>query len=114
MIATVLIPFGAFAIYAFEGAYGLIAVQAEDARLQEDIRKVEARLTETPEDWRGWSVIAPVYRSRGQFDKAGDAFANAIQFKPDLTDEERSLWQSDRVELMFMKGQGQCRAMLRL
>lgn len=107
LLAVLFIPLGAFSVYAFHGAYGLIAIQAEDAELKQSIAKVEARLAISPEDWRGWSVIAPVYRSRGQFDKASDAFANAIKFKTDITAEERSQWQSDRVELMFMKGEGQ-------
>lgn len=107
ILAMVFIPFGAFGVYAFNGAYGLIAIQADDEELQQSIAKVQQRLQETPEDWRGWSVIAPVYRSRGQFDKAIEAFGNAIKYKDGITAEERSLWQSDRVELMFMKGEGQ-------
>lgn len=106
ILAVVFIPFGAFGIYAFQGAYGLIEIQADDALLKENIRQVEARLAATPTDWRGWGVIAPVYRSRGQFDKASEALANAIKYKTDISDDERARWQADRVELMYMKGQG--------
>ena len=43
------------------------------------IAKVEAHLAESPEDGRGWDVIAPVYLRLGRADDAANAYRNAIR-----------------------------------
>jgi len=43
------------------------------------IAKVEQHLAETPEDGRGWEVIAPVYLRLGRAEDAANAFRNAIR-----------------------------------
>ena len=40
---------------------------------------VEKRLAQHPEDGQGWEVIAPVYLRHGAYQKAADAYANAIR-----------------------------------
>lgn len=105
-VAVLAIPFGSLAIYAFNGAYALIEIQQDDAEVLQAVVKVEERLKAAPEDWRGWSVVAPVYRSRGAFDKADEAFANAVKFAPNLPADQKAEWVANRVELMSMKGEG--------
>lgn len=106
VVAVLAIPFGALAIYAFHGAYALIEIQRDDAEVLQAVVKVEERLKTAPEDWRGWSVVAPVYRSRGQFDKADEAFANAVKFAPNLPADQKAEWVANRVELLSMKNEG--------
>jgi len=38
--------------------------------LEEAVRKIEERLTATPDDLRGWTVIAPAYMQLGRYDDA--------------------------------------------
>lgn len=43
------------------------------------VAAVEARLATHPEEGQGWDVIAPVYFRMGRFDKAAEAYRNAIR-----------------------------------
>jgi cytochrome c-type biogenesis protein CcmH len=81
------IALGAGGLYAFYGAPGL-ADQPLEARLNAPVERqslgiqianVERRLRANPKDALGWTVIAPVYFNTGQFDKAADAYRQAIQ-----------------------------------
>jgi cytochrome c-type biogenesis protein CcmH len=53
----------------------------ERADLTRMIALVEARLRETPDDGKGWEVIAPVYLKVGRFADAATAYANAARLQ---------------------------------
>jgi cytochrome c-type biogenesis protein CcmH len=81
------IALGAAGLYAIYGAPSL-ADQPLEARLDAPVEQqpvgiqianVERRLRANPKDTMGWTVIAPVYLKRGQFDKAAKAYRRAIQ-----------------------------------
>lgn len=62
-------------------------VAAQSLDLDAAITSIEARLAQTPDDARGWSVIGPAYMQLGRF---GDA-ANAFRTLMDLTGETPAL-----------------------
>lgn len=43
------------------------------------VRRAEAHLADSPDDGRGWDVLAPVYFRAGEPDKAATAYRNAIR-----------------------------------
>ncbi len=43
------------------------------------IARIEAHLAGSPDDGKGWSVIAPVYMRLGRFDEAANAFRQALR-----------------------------------
>ena len=45
--------------------------------------RAERKLADNPQDDAGWKIIAPVYARLGQFDKAVQAYKNALKFFPD-------------------------------
>jgi cytochrome c-type biogenesis protein CcmH len=44
--------------------------------------EVERRLAASPDDGRGWSLVAPIYLQSGQSEKAVAAFRNALRLAP--------------------------------
>ena len=83
LIALIAIPALAVGIYTSVGNPE-IPDQPLKARLAarqpaDDIRtaiaKIEQHLATSPDDGKGWEVLAPVYMRLGQFDKAAHAFA---------------------------------------
>ncbi len=77
------------------GAYGLLgrpdlpdaplaerkADVASPAALEEAIAKIEAHLAATPDDARGWRVLAPVYMRMGRYDDAANAFRQLLRLE---------------------------------
>lgn len=55
--------------------------QPDKAGIEELVAKVEAQLRKSPEDGRGWDVIAPIYLRLQRFDDAANAFAQAIRLQ---------------------------------
>ena len=53
--------------------------QLASAQVQTLISQVETRLRESPQDGKGWDVIAPVYFKVGRFADAANAFQQAIR-----------------------------------
>jgi cytochrome c-type biogenesis protein CcmH len=53
-------------------------VAAQNLDLDTAIAQIEARLATTPDDARGWSVIAPAYIELGRYDDAVTAFRRVI------------------------------------
>lgn len=85
--AFILLPLGAVLLYLTLGSPQLPG-QPLAARLQapdeansiaSQIARVEQHLEQTPDDGRGWEVIAPVYMRLGRFDDAVRAWRNAIR-----------------------------------
>lgn len=91
IFATALVPVAAIAVYALSGAPGLpsqpLAARRQappvSADVQNLVKAVEARLKETPDDGRGWEVIAPVYLRLARYDDAASAYRQALKFNGD-------------------------------
>jgi cytochrome c-type biogenesis protein CcmH len=85
--ALVLFPLGAIGLYLVLGSPGLpgeplaarLQVPAEQRSLASLVTQVEAHLARSPEDGRGWEVLAPVYMRLGRFEEAVTARRNALR-----------------------------------
>lgn len=82
-----IVPVAAMALYVWLGSPNLpsqpIATRtpppAEDAQITDLISRVEAQLKTTPNDGRGWEVIAPIYLRMKRYDPAAYAFSQSIR-----------------------------------
>ena len=89
VLAVATIPLIAFALYAALGRpdvpdtpFAGRAVDVKSAQgLEAAIAKIEAHLAASPDDGRGWEVVAPVYMRLGRFDDAANAFRQALRLK---------------------------------
>ena len=54
---------------------------ASPAALEEAIAKIEAHLAATPDDARGWRLLAPVYMRMGRYDDAANAFRQLLRLE---------------------------------
>jgi cytochrome c-type biogenesis protein CcmH len=85
--ALVGIPVLSLTLYLGLGAPGLpgqpLAARLSEPAQADDIEiliaRVEEHLAGSPEDGRGWEVIAPVYLRLGRAEDSADAFRNAIR-----------------------------------
>jgi cytochrome c-type biogenesis protein CcmH len=85
--AAAAIPVAAIALYLAVGSPALpgrpyasrIDEPVEQATAADLVAKVEAHLRQSPDDGRGWDVLAPVYMRMGQFSQAADAYDRAIR-----------------------------------
>jgi cytochrome c-type biogenesis protein CcmH len=81
------VPLLTLALYVAYGSPGMPATVASAARGQAElvsmIAQVETRLRHTPDDGRGWEVIAPVYLKLGRFADAAAAYTNAARLLGD-------------------------------
>ena len=48
----------------------MAAARAESQALEQAIAKIESHLAKTPDDVKGWEVLAPVYMRLGRFEAA--------------------------------------------
>jgi cytochrome c-type biogenesis protein CcmH len=62
--------------------------------LEQAVARIEAQLKETPEDMRGWTVIAPVYMQMGRYDAAADAIRRIIAAEGPTADRETDLGEA--------------------
>jgi cytochrome c-type biogenesis protein CcmH len=105
LVAVVLVPVGALALYLRLGAPdlpsqplaerlerahagGAVQTGAQGQSIDAMIARVEAYLEQHPDDGRGWEVIAPVYMRTGNFDAAVKARANALRLLGATADRE--------------------------
>lgn len=92
----------AFGLYALLGSPNLPSqplaarpeVQAQRMTVNEAIAKIEAQLTKTPDDLRGWTVIGPAYMQLGRFADAAKAFRRVLDLSPATADSETNLAQA--------------------
>jgi cytochrome c-type biogenesis protein CcmH len=85
--AAAAIPVAAIALYLVVGSPSLpgrpyasrISEPVEQASAADLVAKVEAHLRQSPDDGRGWDVLAPVYMRMGEFQQAEDAYERAIR-----------------------------------
>lgn len=87
LAALTLLPLGAIAVYGSLGSPTLpdaplaarLETPAPERSIESLIVQVEAHLERTPEDGRGWEVLAPVYMRLGRFGDAVKARRNALR-----------------------------------
>jgi cytochrome c-type biogenesis protein CcmH len=87
--AVPLLALGLYLVYGAPGRPGMphsevvegMARQQQlaSAQVQTLISQVETRLRESPQDGKGWDVIAPVYFKVGRFGDAANAFQQALR-----------------------------------
>ncbi|HEY9012390.1 MAG TPA: c-type cytochrome biogenesis protein CcmI [Devosia sp.] len=103
LVATALLAFGA---YSFLGHPDLPALplaertQPAEINLDDAIARIEAQLQKTPDDIRGWTVIAPVYMQQGRFADAANAYRRVIALGAPTADLETNLGEA----LMMQNG----------
>ncbi len=85
--AVLAVPLASWGIYAAIGSPNLPA-QPLNARLDKNpaentifelVARAERHLEASPEDGRGWEVIAPIYQRIGRYQDAATAYGNAIR-----------------------------------
>lgn len=76
-------------------------VPPADFNLEDAIAKIETRLKQTPDDLRGWTVIAPAYMRLGRFADAAGALRHVIELDGATADRE-----TDLGEALMMQNQG--------
>lgn len=90
------------------GAYGVLGSPQLPARplatrpdvpplgidLDDAIARIEAQLAQTPDDLRGWTVIAPAYMQLGRFADAERAFRRIIALAGATADNETDLGEA--------------------
>lgn len=64
---------------------------AATAQIADAVSKVEARLAKSPDDVRGWKVLAPVYMRSGRYADAEKAFRRILALAPPTADAETDL-----------------------
>lgn len=104
LLATAVVAFGT---YSFLGnpdlpALPLAARTPPPAKLDLDdaIARIEARLQETPDDIRGWTVVAPVYMQQRRFADAATAYRRVIELSAPSAELETNLGEA----LMMQNG----------
>lgn len=71
---------------------------ASGMSLNDAIARVEARLAQSPNDLRGWKVIAPVYVKVGRYDEAVRAYQNILRLESPVSAKTKV----DLAEAMIM------------
>jgi cytochrome c-type biogenesis protein CcmH len=79
---------------------GRDAASESEVTLETAIETIEARLAETPDDLRGWTVIAPAYVQLGRYDDAVRALRRVNELAPPTADTLTDLAEA----LMMQKG----------
>ncbi len=93
-LILVAVPLAAFALYADLGRPDLpdapLAGRMANAKSAEGVEaalaRLEAHLIASPDDAKGWAVIAPVYMHLGRFDAAATAFAEILRLDGESAD----------------------------
>ena len=94
VLILVAVPLVALALYADLGRPDLpdapLAARVADAKSAEGVEaalaRLEAHLAASPDDAKGWAVIAPVYMHLGRFDAAATAFAEILRLDGESAD----------------------------
>lgn len=101
IVALVLLPIGAAALYAKLGSPQVpgeprsARVQTpQDRSIQSLIAQVEAHIERNPNDGRGWEVLAPVYLRLGRFDDAVKARRRSLELNGESADRQADLGEA--------------------
>lgn len=100
--ALVGIPILSLSLYLALGAPSLpdapLAARVQEAHAGSDVQslvaRVEAHLAQSPQDGRGWEVIAPVYLRLGRPQDAIHAYRNAIRILGSTADRQTALGEA--------------------
>ncbi len=109
-----LLPIGLVVVMAF-AAYGALGrpdlpaqpladrpeVRAQNLDLEAAVARIEQQLAQTPDDVRGWTVIAPAYMQMGRFADAEHAYRRILELSPATADTN-----ADLAEAMLMQNGG--------
>lgn len=76
------------------------AEAAQSLSVEDAVAKIEAQLEKTPDDIRGWTVIAPAYMQLGRYADAARALRKVIAAEGPTADRETDLGEA----LMMEKG----------
>ena len=76
-------------------------IAARTMDMDDAIARIEARLAETPDDVRGWQVIAPAYVELGRFADAAEAYRRVIALSGPTAD-----LQTDLAEALLLEAGG--------
>lgn len=101
--ATAAVAFGA---YAFLGNPDLPSAPlaerpGHEMTLEAAVEKVETQLTRTPDDVKGWTVVAPAYMELGRYAEAERAFRRVIELSGESADR-----LTDLAEAIMLKQGG--------
>lgn len=92
--ATAAVALLSFGVYGLLGHPDLPAVPLAERTgmtLEAAVARIEQQLLKTPEDLRGWTVVAPAYMELQRFDAAARAFARQIELDGPTAERETSL-----------------------
>ncbi len=100
---SILLPIASVGFYLAVGSPGLpsrphaerMQVSAEQASTEELVAKVEEQLRRTPEDGRGWEVLAPVYKRLMRFSDAANAYGQTIRLLGETPERLAGFAQSE-------------------
>lgn len=101
--ASAVLAFGAYSVLGSPDLPGMpLSERAErQMSLADAVARVEAQLLETPDDVRGWTVVAPVYMQLGRFGDAVTAYRRIIELSGATADSE-----TDLAEAIMMSAEG--------
>lgn len=100
VLSLLLVALLAFGIYSFLGNPQLPSVplagrsSVEPIDLKDAVAKIEARLKQSPDDLRGWTVIAPAYVQAGRLTDAVHAYRRINELAPPTADSETDLGEA--------------------
>ncbi|QJR20640.1 c-type cytochrome biogenesis protein CcmI [Pelagibacterium halotolerans] len=65
--------------------------QISASDIEAAVATVEAQMEQTPDDVRGWLVLAPIYMEQGRFAEAANAWRRVLALEPPTADRETNL-----------------------
>lgn len=110
ILILLFIPSASWGLYAYTGMPDLPSqplAERKNSPIQDKsaadlIAQAEAHLVQSPEDGRGWAILAPIYLRLGRVDDAISAYRKALQYLGD--DAERLIGLG---EALIVKANGQ-------
>ena len=98
LVIMLMLPLGTAGVYAWLGAPDAIdpvaSAKADDAKVNQMVETLAARLKANPNDAQGWAMLARSYKVMRRFDEAEQAFVKAgdlVNKDPDLLVEYADL-----------------------
>jgi cytochrome c-type biogenesis protein CcmH len=102
VVAAIALPLATLGLYLYLGNPQLsdqpfaerVNAPDGDNRVGEVVARVEAHLSDNPEDGRGWELIGPVYVQLARYSDAAGAFANTIRLLGPSATRESNLGEA--------------------
>lgn len=110
ILILLFIPGASWGLYAYTGTPDLPSQplaerktnNIQDKSAADLIAQAEAHLAQSPEDGRGWAILAPIYLRLGRVDDAINAYRKALEYLGDDADRLIGL-----AEALIVKANGQ-------